>query len=175
MTEHYGWKPQALMLLWTAFVVLSFIPMTVQAVLPSQWDPNNSWQHLYPVVNDFLQTVRAGDEEKAYNSFTTKDFQKKTSLEEFKKFISEARTLHENKIFKFLSFYFDDGIAIFQGSLVSSKGDSLQTEFDLKMEGNAWKIDGIHLFKPQLISPPQENPYTQRDLDVAEFPLQRKL
>jgi hypothetical protein len=122
-------------------------------------EAHTGWHGLYPVIESFLQSVRSGKIEEAYNNFTTEQFRKKTSLDEFKNIVNEAVVLKDNKLFKFLSFYFDNRVAIFQGSLISTHGDSLQTEFDMKPEGSSWKIDGIHLFKPEIINPPREDEY----------------
>ena len=96
----------------------------------------------------------AAKEEKAYYAFTTEELQHQTPLEEFKKLAEDNSVLKDNRLFSFQSFYFDNGLAIFQGMLVSNKGESVQTEFDLKPVGSSWKIDGMHLFKPELVTPP---------------------
>lgn len=115
------------------------------------------WHGLIPIINDFLKTLRDGNEEKAYYTYTTEELQAKTPLKEFQKLVETNPVLKNNKLYSFQSFYFDNGIAIFQGSLISAFGDSMQTEFDLKPVGPSWKIDGIHLFKPEMVTPPQED------------------
>lgn len=145
---------RVLLLVLTAGVHASSIP--VDSHYLKEGEASSGWHGLYPIIDDFLKTLRAGNGEKAYYTYTTEGLQAQTPLKEFLKLVDENPVLKNNKLYSFQSFYFDNGIAIFQGALISNRGDSLQTEFDLKPVGSSWKIDGIHLFKPEMITPPRK-------------------
>ncbi len=133
-----------------------YAPVHVQAYYPEIEDSSITWQQLLPVIEQYLEALRKGKTEDAYRNYTTKKLQEITPYADFEKLLKEAPVIQNNKLFKFQSFYFEDGIAIFQGALVSAQGESMQTEFDLKKEASTWKIDGFHLFKPEIIMPPQQ-------------------
>lgn len=136
--------------------LIFFSSLPLQAYYPELEDNSITWQQLLPIVEQYLEALRTGKIEDAYRNFTTQKLQETTPFADFEKLVKEAPVIQNNKLFKFQSFYFEDGVAIFQGTLVSSQGESMQTEFDLKKEETSWKIDGFHLFKPEIILPPRE-------------------
>lgn len=154
MHKTFSWSQYTLIALLT---FLTFIPSYSQALYPEVEDNSITWEELLPIIEQYLAALRSGKTEEAYRNYTTKKLQETTPLSDFEKLLKNTPVIQNNKLFKFQSFYFDDGVAIFQGALVSSQGESLQTEFDLKKEATVWKIDGFHLFKPEIIIPPQEN------------------
>jgi len=104
---------------------------------------------LMPVIEGLLSAVRQGKADQAYNEFGAEEFKKATTQEQFKQFVEQFSVLSKNKSFQFHSLYFENNIGTFQGALVSTGGDELETEFDLIEENGKWKILGIQLFKPE--------------------------
>lgn len=109
-------------------------------------------QDLLAVVDAQLKAIRSNEIEKAYNDYTSIEFRKTISLDDFKKIISEIKVLSNNKLFQFQSFYTEDDIATFSGELISVDGTSVQVEYDLVLENDQWKILGIQIYKTSVSS-----------------------
>lgn len=134
------------MALCCLFPTVAFSVHETGAVASSQ---DEKYSLLLPVIEGQLKAIREGNIDKAYQEYTSADFRKVTSLEQFKELISQYAVLAKNKTFQFQSLYFEEHIGTFQGALVSTDGDALQTEYDLVEEQGKWKIEGIQLFKPE--------------------------
>lgn len=91
-----------------------------------------------------LAAIRSGDYEKAYSN-TAKEFQKTTSLEEFKKSISQIPSLKNNKSASFTERNIENNIGTVKGTLESNDGALTPVEFKLIKEDKAWKILVIHI------------------------------
>ena len=109
-------------------------------------------------INGFLEAIRLNKPDVAYKDFTSKEFQKKTSLENFKNIIAEKTHLYKNKLFQYRSFFIEDNIATFQGDHVFPDGSTLSSEYDFIQEGKDWKIMGLQFFKPEEMSIPINTP-----------------
>ncbi len=135
-------------------MMLSTLCLLQSSFLSAADDPEkvpvaSQFAQLMPVIDGLLTAVRQDNAEKAYNEFTAADFRKTTTFEQFKQFAAKYPVLSKNKSFQFHSLYFEDNIGTFQGALVSSSGEQLETEIDLIEENGKWKILGIQLFKPE--------------------------
>jgi len=111
---------------------------------------------LLPVINGQLEALRKGSTEKAYQDFTSRKFRKTTSLEQFNQLVDKYQALSKNRLYQYNSFYVEDGIATFEGNLISEEGESLATEFDLIEENGSWKILGIQVFRQEMAYPPRQ-------------------
>ena len=114
-------------------------------------------QQLLEIIDKNLQELRAGNIEHAYLNYTSEQFRKDTSLEAFKKLVQQFPELSQNKLFQHQSFYVNNGIATFQGDLISKNGKAISVEFDLIEENAQWKIFGIQIFNTKEALPPPEH------------------
>lgn len=105
---------------------------------------------LLEVIENQLKVLREKEIDKAYRDFTASEFQKQTSLEDFREIVGQFTPLSNNKLFQFQSFYTEDDVASFGGDLLATGGDFVRVEYDLVMEGGKWKIFGIQIFKNTL-------------------------
>lgn len=97
---------------------------------------------LVNVVNQELNSLKAGDIQKAY-SYTSKDFQKATSLESFKQFIEHYPSLKNNKSYFFNERIIENNRGVLKGTLTANDGAQTPVEFQLIQEDGTWKIIGI--------------------------------
>lgn len=91
-----------------------------------------------------LKALKAGDFEKAY-SYTSKDFQKSTSIQQFKEFVDSHSSLKEYKSVTFTSREINNNLGTLKGSLTSESGATTPIEYKLVKEGGEWKILSINL------------------------------
>lgn len=98
---------------------------------------------LVGTVNGQLIALRDGDISKAY-TYTSKDFQKATSLDDFKKFLDHYPSLKNNASASFSERKIEDNnIGSVKGTLTSKDGAKTPIEYQLIKEGDSWKILGI--------------------------------
>ncbi len=107
-------------------------------------------QPLLALIEEQLAAIRAGKIDKAYQEYTSVEFRKSTSLEQFKQLVNNTAVISKNKSFQFYSFYIENDIATFQGILISSDGANVKVEYDLIQEGDKWKIYGLQLVRPEM-------------------------
>lgn len=105
---------------------------------------------LLEIIDEMLKALRNGETEEAYNEYTSEAFRKATPLDVFIQIIKNNDVYSLNKYFQYHSFYFENGMAVFQGLLVSKTGNAVQVEFDLVKEEDKWKIFGMQLFKQEM-------------------------
>lgn len=94
------------------------------------------------VVRDQLSSLRAGNIQEAY-SYTSKDFQKSTSMNEFKKFLNRYPSLKTNKSSFFNVRKVENSTGFVQGTLTSKDDAKTPIEYQLIKEDGQWKILGI--------------------------------
>lgn len=114
------------------------------------------FNQVLPVIEDQLQDIRTGNIEKAYKNYTSEKFRKGTSFDTFKQLVKDFKVLSDNKLFQYQSFYVEEGIAIFEGDLVSTDGQAVSVEYDLVKENGSWKIMGMQLYQSEQAMPPRE-------------------
>lgn len=152
-------KLKTIILLQTLALSFSFSLLQGNSKTIAQIENNKSansvltnTHQLLGVIEDQLTAVRSGDINKAYSEYTSSEFKKITSPQQFKQFISGFTVFSDNKSFQYNSINFEKSIATFEGALISKSGDTLQAEYDLVQENGKWKILGIQLFKPETTS-----------------------
>ncbi len=94
---------------------------------------------LTDVAEKQLVALRSGDVEKAY-SYTSKDFQNATSLEQFRTFVDSYPSLKNNKSDFFSNREIANDVGTLKGSLQSQDGAVTPIEYKLVKENNEWKI-----------------------------------
>ncbi|KTD04790.1 DUF4864 domain-containing protein [Fluoribacter gormanii] len=93
-------------------------------------------------INHQLSALKAGNIEKAY-SYTSKDFQKATSLSDFKKFINQYPSLKNNESSFFNERVIENNRGFVKGTLTAKDGAKTPIEYRLIWEDGAWKILNI--------------------------------
>ncbi len=93
-------------------------------------------------VKNQLTAIREGDYAKAY-SYTSTEFQKNTSLDEFKMFIDNVPALKNNERISINNRSFENDKGEVKGSIHSKDGIITPIEYQLIKENGEWKILGI--------------------------------
>ncbi|PWY55438.1 DUF4864 domain-containing protein [Legionella qingyii] len=93
-------------------------------------------------IDHQLSALKSGNVEKAY-SYTSKDFQKATSLSDFKKFINQYPSLTNNESAFFNERIIENNIGFVKGTLTAKDGAKTPIEYRLIWEDGAWKILNI--------------------------------
>lgn len=106
------------------------------------------------VVQEQLYCLRKGDIEGAYG-FTSGDFRKATSLEQFKKFISDNPSLAQNKSASFTSRKIENDRGYVEGTLTAIDGSKTPVKYELIKENNVWKILYIEVSQKGIKPPPE--------------------
>lgn len=96
------------------------------------------------VANDQLKALRGGDVAKAY-SYTSKDFQAATSLDQFKAFVDEYPSLKNNESSSFASRSIENDQGTLEGSLKSKDGGVTPVTYKFVKENDEWKVLSIEL------------------------------
>lgn len=99
---------------------------------------------LVDTIKDQLKALQSGEIEKAY-SYTSKDFQKATSFNDFKKFIDQYPSLKNNKSSFFNEREIKDNTGTVRGTLTAKDGAKTPIQYKLIREDGAWKILGINV------------------------------
>lgn len=93
-------------------------------------------------IDQQLSALQSGNMEKAY-SYTSKDFQKATSLSEFKKFIDQYPSLKNNESSFFNERVIENNVGIVKGTLTAKDGAKTPITYRLIWEDGKWKILNI--------------------------------
>lgn len=97
---------------------------------------------LVDTVQGQLTALQSGDFKKAY-SYNSKDFQKVTSLEDFKRFLNQYPSLKNNQSVFFNERKIENNLGTLKGTLTSKDGAKTPIEYRLIKEEGSWKILGI--------------------------------
>lgn len=98
-------------------------------------------------IDDHILSLRSKDISKAYYAYTSIDFRKNTSLEEFQNLVKKYPALHNNQAIALDTIYFNENIGCYQGIATSKEGEQLIVKFLLKEESGKWKIASLQLFE----------------------------
>lgn len=101
-------------------------------------------QGIVDVAKSQLKALRNDDVVKAY-SFTSKDFQKATSLDDFKSFIAGYPSLKNNDDATFSDRETQNNTGVLKGSLKSKDGAVTPVEYAFVKENGEWKILNMKL------------------------------
>ncbi len=97
------------------------------------------------VVDGELAALRKGDISKAYYAYTSKEFSKATSIEDFKAFVKSYPILSQNTKDTVIEGIMDGDLHILRVKLISDK-TQMDADFQVKKENNKWKIWGIKIY-----------------------------
>lgn len=95
------------------------------------------------VIEDQLKYIRSNDLNNAYR-YTTQEFQKETSMEEFRLFVRNYPALINNRGIELRLVDDKPNQAVIEGSLLADQG-VIPIEYRLTKENDEWKIWGIKL------------------------------
>lgn len=105
-------------------------------------------------IQDQLQAIQVEDLATAY-SYTTKDFQKNTSLEAFKRYVNEYSGLRNNQSIDFNERQINNGVGVVKATLIARGGIPTDVTYQLVKERNRWRINAIRI-KPSGDEPVQQ-------------------
>lgn len=118
---------------WFALIVLTILAIVLYLT-----------SGIVDAVHHQLAALQAGNIDEAY-SYTSKDFQKATSIDNFKKFLDHYPSLKNNKSSFFNERKIENNIGTIKGTLTAKDGAKTPIEFTLIKEDGAWKIINIKL------------------------------
>ncbi len=136
------------------FVCLIFISANnlsqsdLEPKITSPWlvQPPTDYEKAVEVVREQLAALRANDASKAYYAYTTKEFRKSFTLENFKLMVRRFSVFGRNKAFTVETTDFDGATLIkLKGKLIAVNGDTMKVDYDVVLEDNEWKVHNIQL------------------------------
>lgn len=101
--------------------------------------------HLTEVVSDQLQAIKENRVTEAYYRYTSKPFQKATSLESFRQFIHSYPIFSQHKSVRFIDRESNEDIGSLQAMVLTEQGNEIPVEYQLVKEGDKWLIEHIKL------------------------------
>jgi hypothetical protein len=129
-------------------------------------------RELLGVIQSFLKSVRENEEEKAYQQYTSENFKKLNTFQDFQSFLKAHSELTTSSSYSFEKLMFNNSIATFAGKLFISEKFSLPLEFDLIQEENRWKI--LNIFIYPLIENSQQSDSDDKEAKGVAVPLEFK-
>ena len=105
---------------------------------------------LIEVIEKQVEKIRQNNLSNAYQNYTSKDFQKSTSLEDFEAFVKSQPSLSENNKVEMGNLSFDNNVATFSGVLTTKNGTRYPAEYSLIQEDGVWKILHIQMKAPEV-------------------------
>lgn len=130
------------------FVLLSLFtfPSSSHAFFVGTAQKFDTFDFLTTIDNHIL-SLRCRNLSKAYNEYTSGEFKRHTSFEDFQKLIKKYAALHDNYSIALNSIYYVESYGCYQGIATSRKGERLAVKFLLTEEKGSWKIASLQLFQ----------------------------
>ena len=97
-------------------------------------------QPLKDAITGMMLQVREHNIKDAYESYTSADFRKTTTLDEFEGFIKQNPAFSQNESVELNELSFDNNVATMNGTLKDTQGNLYSAEYDLVEERGKWKI-----------------------------------
>lgn len=138
-------------LLTIGFAFMSAVDAPVQSSeqeASSPWivQPPTDYERAINTIQDQLATLKSTDYSKAYYAYTTKDFRKAFSLDDYKSMVRRFKVFSQNRSFQPENSDFDgSNIIKIKGKLIAGDGDSMKIAYDMVLEDGDWKIQNIQL------------------------------
>ena len=107
--------------------------------------PSFSTAELVNTIEGQLTAIREGDLSRAYYAYTSKEFQRSTSMDGFEKFVASHPALSRNQVANFTNLSFKNDVGTFRGLLTADNDKSISVEYDLVYEDGKWRIVSIQL------------------------------
>lgn len=156
-------KPMPFWFKLLAFLaVLALIGVTAGILFTESW---------VDVVDHQLESLRHHDISKAYSSYTSKDFQAATSLDQFRNFIDAYPVFLNNQSAHFTQRSIEHNIGTLRGNLTSLDHIKTPIEYKLIKEDDKWKILSIRLLKPGNIQNAKEAEHAEDLIEVTKSQL----
>lgn len=108
-------------------------------------------ESLVDVIDHQLEALRHSDIDKAYSKYTSQEFQKETSPEEFKHFIQSYPIFSTNEFAHFTQRSIKGNIGTIRGNLTSPDHVKVPIEYKLIKEDGRWKILSLRLLNPEAV------------------------
>ena len=96
------------------------------------------------VVQQQLDLIRKGEDRKAYDETSSKEFKEATSFENFKAFINTYPEFTKSNKFEFKEEFSQEGLKVIRVLLISDEGESV-VDFWLSKVDEQWKVFGIRV------------------------------
>lgn len=156
-------KPMPFWFKLIAFLaVLALVGVTAGILFTESW---------VDVVDHQLEALRQNNISNAYYTYTSKDFQTATSLDQFRKFIEAYPVFLNNQSAHFTQRSIEHNIGTLKGNLTSQEHINTPIEYKLIKEDDKWKILSIRLLKPGNIQNNQEADHVETLIDIAKAQL----
>lgn len=139
--------------------VLALIGVTAGILFTESW---------VDVVDHQLVALRENNIDKAYYSYTSKDFQNATSLDQFRNFVEAYPVFFNNQSAHFALRSIDHNIGTLKGNLTSKDRVNTPIEYKLIKEDDKWKILSIRLLKPGNIQNAKEADHAEDLIEVIK-------
>lgn len=128
-------------------------------------------ESLVDVVDHQLQALHQQDIAKAYHSYTSKDFQSATSLNQFRNFIDAYPVFLNNQSAHFTQRSIEHNVGTLRGNLTSQEHINTPIEYKVIKEEGKWKILSIRLLKPENIQNAKEEDHAENLIEVTKAQL----
>lgn len=102
-------------------------------------------EDLTDAVYDQLKALKKNKITEAYYSFTSKEFQEATSLEQFKAFLTAYPILTQTKGIRFIDKINSENIGTLEAFLTNADNKEIKAQYRIIKEGDKWKILSISL------------------------------
>lgn len=102
---------------------------------------------LKSAIHGLMDKIHQGDLKKAYQEYTSQDFQKTTSFQAFEQFVKENPDFVNNRTLELNELTFDNNIATMKGTLTGPDSKRLEVEFDLIEENGVWKVFHVQIYR----------------------------
>lgn len=112
-------------------------------------------ESLVDVVDKQLSELRDSNIDKAYFAYTSSEFQKATSLDEFRDFINTYPIFVKNQSSLFTQRALQHNLGTLKGTLTDPEHKKIPVEYRLIKEDGKWRILSIHLLKPEILKSPK--------------------
>lgn len=96
-------------------------------------------------LENFLKNIRVFDISRSYYAFTTKQFQKAVSWEDFNIFVRKYSVFFKNKHATLENLTFDGDLANYKGLIVAVDGENYSIDITFLKAEDEWKIHAISL------------------------------
>lgn len=127
-------------------------------------------ESLVDVVDNQLQALREQDLTKAY-SYSSKDFQAATTLDQFRSFVDAYPVFFNNQSAHFAQRSIENNIGTLKGNLTSLDHVNTPVEYKVIKEDGKWKILSIRLLKPRNIQNAKQVDHAEDLIEIAKTQL----
>lgn len=128
------------------------------------------------ILEDQISSLQAHDISKAYYAFTSEEFQKSASRDDFKKFIDDHSEFGKNKLVTIKDTNFEKSTkAKVVANLVAEDGSSKDVEYQFIKANGEWKILSIKILTLNQGEVPEKITGEEKQLDFSKMVLGTKV